>query len=80
MKCKIKTNEKYDDYPHKVFGVGRETSMLLQNFLNTLAISDVPLNVDTLEEVHCLWISDAEYKALLDNAELLGIKFIVEGA
>lgn len=80
MKCKIKTNEDYDEYPHKVFGLGRETSILLQNFLNTLAISDVPLNVDTPEEVHYLWINDAEYKALLDNAEILGIEFIVEGS
>lgn len=81
MQCRIKKFNDDDSFPHKVFELEREEALFLQNFLNTLAVSDQPLDsVDVHWDIgRCLWISEEECQALLDNAELLGIEFIVEG-
>lgn len=79
MQCRIKKYSDDDSFPHKVFELGREEALFLQNFLNTLAVSDQPLNSADGYWGN-LWISEEECQALLDNAELLGIEFIVEGS
>jgi hypothetical protein len=79
--CKIKRydEDENDSFPHKVFELKVEEARFLQNFLNTLAVSDQPLNfVDGYwGSGSCLWISEGEYQALIGNAELLGIEFTV---
>ena len=80
--CKVKKSADLGEYPHMTMVPSKDVALVIANFLNTIGGSQEPLelgdNWNSAE--HRLWISDAEYKALLDNAELLGIEFIVEGS
>lgn len=79
IECRVEKFVDSTNFPHKLSKLTREHALLLQNFLNTLAIEQLMDSVNLYWDNNSnLWVSHEEYQALLDNAELLGIKFIVE--
>lgn len=81
MKCKIEKFTDESNFPHRIFDLIKDEALLLQNFLNSVAIESKIDCVDySWDKSHNMWVSDEECQYLLDNAELLGIEFIVEGS
>lgn len=77
IKCKVNLNFSYGNYPHRVGGVSEEEWQIIKNFLNSVscnAMSEVGYSPCSGGDS----VNDAEYKLLLENAELLGVEFIEE--
>ena len=80
MKCKV-TFHNGTKFDNVLYVLNLECALVIQNFVNTLGFSpENPVSWAWESEQDSCGFSDEEYKALLDNAELLGIEFIVEGS
>lgn len=75
--CKVSPNgDSYSTYPYKIHGVTREDYSIIMNFLNTINIADAACGYS--ETIQGDVVTEEEYNALCENAELLGIQFIEE--
>lgn len=76
IKCKIVRSLTRGDFPYSIGGVSEEDWQVVKNFLNSSnsELAEVGYSPGGGGD----WISDVEYKLLLENAELLGVEFIEE--
>lgn len=78
MKCNIVLFHQTATYPHMIKGLPEEDFQIIKNFLNSFNQGQFEVGYSTANGGDC--INEEEWKLLQDNAELLGIEFIVEGA
>lgn len=77
MKCNIVLFHHTGTYPHMIKGVPEEDFQIIKNFLNSFNQGhNSKVGYSTTSGGDC--INEEEWKLLQDNAELLGIEFIVE--
>jgi hypothetical protein len=76
MKCNIVLFHHIGSYPHRIKGVPEEDFQIIKNFLNSFNQGHNKVGYSTVSGGDC--INEEEWKLLHDNAELLGIEFIVE--
>ena len=75
MKCNIVLFQHTGAYPHRIKGVP-EDFQIIKNFLNSFSQGHSEVGYHNTLGGDC--INEEEWKLLQDNAELLGIEFIVE--
>jgi hypothetical protein len=75
--CKVSCSDdiERDRYPYNVMPPDEKSCNMIQNFLNTVGICDIPLDVSFHNEIG-LWLSAEEYDFLVQNADLLEIEMI----
>lgn len=79
IQCKARLNCQGGNYPHRLMEIFEEDFKIIRNFLNSSNQYDSTTEVGYSPALCGESINDSEWMLLVENAELLGIEFIVEG-